>query len=189
MKDELDKALCEKYPKIFAQRNAPMSETCMCWGFACGDGWYNIIDQLCNYIQHHIDQNEESIQRATEYKVRREAAQNGDWTLFDKWFEEMYPTRGTEDLKKKEMGALLAEVPAHRAIPEQIRQVEAVQVKEKFGTLRFYYDGGDDFIHGLTTMAEAMSARTCEECGAPGELGGRGWVRTLCAKHAKKKAK
>jgi len=189
MKDELDKALCEKYPKIFAQRNAPMSETCMCWGFACGDGWYNIIDMLCTNIQHHIDQNEKSIERATEYKIRRDAALADDWSLFDKWFAEMYPARGTDDLKKREMGALLAAVPTHRKIPNRIPQVEAVQVKEKFGTLRFYYDGGDEFINGLVTMAESISGRTCEVCGAEGKHRSGGWIRVLCDKHAKQRDK
>ena len=48
----------------------------------------------------------------------------------------------------------------------------ADQVKEKFGTLRFYYTGGDDRIDGMVRMAESMSAVTCETCGAPGKLRG-----------------
>jgi hypothetical protein len=55
MKQELDKYLCKVFPKIFAERNLPMQETAMCWGFECGDGWFNIINQLCQNIQHHID--------------------------------------------------------------------------------------------------------------------------------------
>ena len=55
MNEELDKQLCEKYPKIFKMRNASMQETCMCWGFEHGDGWYDIIDAACKNIQHHID--------------------------------------------------------------------------------------------------------------------------------------
>ena len=35
MTKELDEALCAKYPKIFANRNKGMQETCMCWGFEC----------------------------------------------------------------------------------------------------------------------------------------------------------
>ena len=58
--------------------------------------------------------------------------------------------------------------------------VEAVQVKQKFGGLRFYYNGGDEFIQGLTSMAEAISNRTCEECGSPGTQNNAGWVRTRC---------
>jgi hypothetical protein len=55
MRDELDRLLCERYPKIFKMRNASMQETCMCWGFSHGDGWFDIIDSACKNIQHHID--------------------------------------------------------------------------------------------------------------------------------------
>lgn len=34
-----------------------------------------------------------------------------------------------------------------------------VQVKEKFGGLRFYVMGGDDYIFGLIAMAESYSHR------------------------------
>jgi hypothetical protein len=55
MKDEFDKRLCEKYPKIFKNRHGSMNETCMCWGFAHGDGWYDIVESLCSNIQNHVD--------------------------------------------------------------------------------------------------------------------------------------
>lgn len=51
MHPELDKALCERYPLIFAQRHAPMTATAMCWGFACEDGWYSLVDALCEELQ------------------------------------------------------------------------------------------------------------------------------------------
>lgn len=127
MKQELDDALCAKYPKIFANRNSPMTETAMCWGFECGEGWYNIIDQLCANIQSHIN-----------------------------WQEKQ-----------------------GKIVP----QVVAEQVKEKFGTLRFYYRGGDDIIDGMVRMAESMSSVTCEECGVPGKCGGTGWISTRCENH------
>lgn len=57
------------------------------------------------------------------------------------------------------------------------------QIKEKFGGLRFYYDGGDDVVDGMVRMAESWAARTCEECGHPGTTRSGGWVRTLCDKH------
>lgn len=64
-----------------------------------------------------------------------------------------------------------------------VEQVVVAQIKEKFGTLRFYYDGGDDQISGMVRMAEAWADRSCEECGAPGTAGGQGWIRTLCPVH------
>ncbi|MDP2683473.1 MAG: hypothetical protein Q8P20_00295 [bacterium] len=50
---------------------------------------------------------------------------------------------------------------------QHVKQVEAVQVKEKYGSLRFYYDGGDDYINGVVAMAEELSIFTCERCGGP----------------------
>ena len=137
MKQELDKLLCEKYPKMLINRNKPMTETCMCWGFECGDGWFQILDSLMGNIQHHIDWNNKNFEKGyTQYK--------------------------------------------------QVPQVTLDQVKEKFGTLRFYYTGGDDYISGLVAMAESMSAVTCEQCGNPGTTGGQGWISTLCETHRNK---
>jgi hypothetical protein len=127
MKEELDSYLCKTYPKLFVNRDLPMKETAMCWGFSCGDGWFNIINQLCQTIQHHID-----------------------WKNKDK---------------------------------EVVQQVTVDQVKEKFGGLRFYYTGGDDYIRGVVSMAEAMASVTCEDCGNPGEGRFDNWFRTLCDKH------
>jgi hypothetical protein len=63
--------------------------------------------------------------------------------------------------------------------------VEVVQVKEKFGTLRFYISEGDDVIYELINFAEEMSAVTCEVCGSPGVMRNRGWMQTLCDAHDK----
>ncbi len=65
--------------------------------------------------------------------------------------------------------------------------VIATQVKEKYGTLRFYYTGGDEYLDGVVSMAETISAKTCETCGAPGELREGGWLKTLCDEHAKER--
>jgi len=131
MKQEYDTYLCTTFPKMFVNRYKPMTETTMCWGFECGDGWFNIINQLCANIQHHID-----------WKNRNE---------------------------------------------EVVPQVTVDQVKEKFGSLRFYFTGGDDYIRGMATMAESMSGVTCEQCGNPGSTVGRGWLTTLCEKHAEER--
>jgi hypothetical protein len=124
MKRELDEYLCKTYPKMMVNRDKPMTETAMCWGFSCGDGWFPILNQLMGNIQSHIDW------------------KNG-------------------------------ECP----------QVTLDQVKEKFGTLRFYYTGGDDYIRGLVSMAESMSGITCEKCGKPGTRTGGSWIKTACKEH------
>jgi len=141
MRNELDKDLCERFPKLFVNRHADMKTTAMCWGFDCGDGWYNILSVLCGSIQSHIDWRNETRER------------------------------------------LLKDNPYNRPIPDEIEQVVVDQVKEKFGTLRFYYHGGDDIIDGMVSMAESMSAVTCEKCGKPGYQSIGGWIVTLCKEH------
>ena len=101
MKEELDKILVEKFPKIFADRHKSSQESCMYWGFDHGNGWYNLINSLCSCIQHYLD-----------YK------------------------------------------------PE-VSQVVAAQVKEKYGSLRFYFRGGDEYIRGLVDMVSYLSNSTC----------------------------
>jgi len=128
MKQELQDKLFNKYPWIFRQKDLPMDQTCMCWGITTGDGWYNIIDTLCDQIQRYIQHNLN---------------------------------------KDKDPGVV---------------KVEAAQVKEKFGALRFYYTGGDEFISGLVCMTESLSRKTCETCGAPGKSEDKsGWIKTLCS--------
>lgn len=63
----------------------------------------------------------------------------------------------------------------------EISQLEVTQVKEKFGTLRFYYEGGDRLIGGMVWLAEYVSGKTCEECGKYGKRGIRyNWYSTKC---------
>jgi hypothetical protein len=64
-----------------------------------------------------------------------------------------------------------------------IEQVVVEQIKEKFGGLRFYYQGGDEYISGLVTLAELWASNTCETCGQRGQRRSGGWVRTLCDEH------
>jgi len=141
---EFDAMMCKTFPEIFADRNAPMTETCMCWGFSCGPGWYPLLFDLCQKI---------------DYVSRR-------------------------------LGII----------------VKASQVKEKFATLRFYWNGilrpkpqsedlptnmsmDDDIIDTLVSHAENESARTCDVCGEYGKTYRIcGWMRTLCAKHAAEEA-
>ena len=64
---------------------------------------------------------------------------------------------------------------------------ETVQVKEKYGTLRIYYEAEPDVSDRLDRIIEAaehLSAHICEKCGAPGEIRPGGYVRTLCDEHA-----
>lgn len=149
MRKELDEKLCTLFPKIFADRKAFVGTSAMCWGFECGDGWYEIIYHLCSNIQEYIDGRQAATDRAIEHNAKNEA-------------------EGREYRFK---------------VPEPVTQVIAVQVKEKFGGLRFYVHGGDEVTDHYITFAENMSYRVCDECGHIGQLYKGGWWHTKCEEH------
>jgi hypothetical protein len=187
MKQELDALLCEKYPKMMVNRNKARQETAMCWGFECGDGWYNILNQLMGNIQHHIDWKQKQHDWAVKYNEMAVAGKSGNAELFADLVAKEYadqPTIGADYIRERCEEMIKNPL---RDVPELVPQVTLDQVKEKFGTLRFYYTGGDDYIRGMVTMAEAMSGCTCESCGNPGERRGGGWVRTICEPCEEKK--
>lgn len=180
MSPELDAVLCERYPKIFANRYKSMQETCMCWGFECGDGWYSILSNACMLIQARVNHLVERRARIIERNEAKAAYYAGDNSKMYAYFR----VKDTANISPwtAERIALLA-CEKEEEVPPEVSQFVAVQVKEKFGTLRFYYTGGDDVTDGIVRMAEAMSAVTCEVCGNPGTSNGEGWLRTLCEAH------
>jgi len=123
MSPDKNLALVIKYPEIFRDRRGNMQETAMCWGFDCGDGWYDILDRLC----------------ATLIELSKEA------------------------------------YPPHIPV--------ASQVKEKYGGLRFYLVSGTRAQYDACATAELESEKTCEQCGEPGEIRGRGWFYAACDAH------
>jgi len=178
MTEELDKKLCEKYPKIFADRDADMKDTCMCWGFP-GDGWYWLIDHLCLMIQNHIDNQENNNKRNEEFNLVLALAKEGHFGAFI----EYYKTFSIEFIDKE-----ILKVPTleYREV-KPVYQVVASQVKEKFGGLRFYIDGGDEVVHAYINFAEHLSYWICEHCGSTKEIGYTGgWIMTLCKTCAEK---
>jgi hypothetical protein len=62
-----------------------------------------------------------------------------------------------------------------------VQDFKIVQIKEKFGGLRFYVDGADKEINAWISFAESMSYEICEECGTNQNIGTTsGWIRTIC---------
>ena len=181
MRKELDEALCAKYPKIFKDRHGDMRETAMCWGFSCGDGWYNIIDSACALIQGHIDSQLRHIEFVKKWNEEIQKAHLDDWTFLYEKHKSPKSVEWLNENLEKEKEKYLIEL---RPVPEPYHQVVASQIKEKYGTLRFYYYGGDQYVDGVVAMAEYLSGLTCEICGNPGKTVGGGWVRTLCRTHA-----
>lgn len=90
---------------------------------------------------------------------------------YDGWYDLIY--RLCEDIEK--------------AGPSDFK---ALQVKEKFGTLHFYYSGGNAEIHKLVSKAENESSEICEKCGSKENVTteGPGWIFTLCPACRKEKS-
>ena len=71
-------------------------------------------------------------------------------------------------------------------LPEVARAgVYVTQVKEKYGTLRFYMSTETDEMSDAIRFAEAESEVTCEICGKPGRTEGESWLSTVCPEHSK----
>ena len=127
MKEELESKLRKSHSEIIGET-----------AIEVGDGWYNILDLLCDEVKNHLDWH------------------NGE---------------GEYEHRKQCMGK------GYKFVP----QLKATQIKEKFGGLRFYTEGGDEYVVGLVAMAERLSGRICESCGSIGVKNKEGWIRTLCS--------
>ena len=167
MRKELDEALCAKYPLVFRDRHENMQVTAMCWGFDCGDGWYNIIDTLCSYL-------------TSDYRQ----AQSRYESIKDKLDQPTYGFKADGDPVGKIITQEMIDESKVKKDEEAVKVPVAVQVKEKFGGLRFYVHAATDKHYNYISFAESMSYRTCEECGAPGKTYTDGWHMTLCDIHA-----
>ncbi|MDI9849525.1 hypothetical protein QM467_15825 [Rhodoblastus sp. 17X3] len=69
----------------------------------------------------------------------------------------------------------------------EVQRLRARQVKQKFGTLRFYADPASDEARAMIGFAGALSAKICERCGNKGRLRPARWVKTLCDPCAEKR--
>ncbi len=120
--------LKRRYPLLYIEYDNPdftIRNSCMAWGFECGDGWFDLLDRLSAKIEARLNELLKS---------------------------------GTE----------VENLPV------------ALQVKEKFGGLRFYTRYHDDEIENLINEAEDESYRICMKCGSEGHPNEQGWVSTLC---------
>ena len=168
MTKELQEKLFTKYDKMFRDRSKPMSETCMCWGCSCDDGWYHILDHMCAQLEHLreeydvvviFDQIKEKfgtlrIYHHEEYGDRwTKEGEWKDWKIDDK-SEIEYSSLGWRHSGKM--------VSAAQHVSDQIEEVIRV--------------------------TDMMSHITCEKCGMTGATQTEGgWITTLCDNCKQKK--
>ena len=215
MNKENTMKLVRRFPVLYQDFYSDMRETCMCWGFSHGDGWFDIIWQLSLAIEEELG-----------YSWLQER-----WFLFakkysQKWNNLIYKLSPVRERKYKMEGKGTKEDPMRRVLvhydpppfDEKIAQFlfgktakigkyevdrialkklrwdpqtgfAVVQVKEKFGGLRYYINAGNARIYNLITLAERLADVTCENCGRLGKERPGGWIQTLCDECAKPKEK
>lgn len=170
MNHHYDNYLCKKYPTLYRLRHDPPAKSAMFWGFSVGDGWFNIINTLSagltrKYRQAEYDYN----------YIKDKLGVLRDSDIPESKYNPIVTAEMIQE-KKQAMDDEYAISPV------------AVQVKEKFGGLRFYVRGPvtDDQMT-MISFAEHLASNTCEVCGKRGRRRGGGWIRTLCNEHAKEK--
>jgi hypothetical protein len=179
MDKELDEKLCKDFPKIFRDRYADMRTTCMCWGFP-NSGWEPLIRTFCTLAQSHINHSRKSRARYLRHKriYKRVVKENRVREYAEQYYKDYYDNSSLVQKMVADPESIYQTWDKQE--PVACPQVVAMQVKEKFGTIRFYYSGGDDYISGLESFMDYMSGQTCESCGKPGKLRGGGWILCEC---------
>lgn len=72
------------------------------------------------------------------------------------------------------------EIKAELKKIKYLRKYRIMQIKEKFGSLRWYDAGNNAEIQNIINKYEEISARTCIICGKPAEYISRGWISPYC---------
>lgn len=179
MKQELEEQLYTKYPKIFQDKNKSCQETCMCWGISCDDGWYWLLDNLCSQLQYNTDNNNHTYIPAT----RKDKIKNYIRLLITDLLRKLTFIKYKY---KKPILKYLRSIEINKIKVESGRypQIIAAQVKEKFGGLRFYINGGTNEQYDTISFAESLSYNICENCGSTKNVTteGKGWIKSLCKK-------
>jgi len=172
MNQEQDQELVKNFPNLYKDRYGDMKNTCLCWGFECGSGWYNLIYELSEKLEEKILEIKKQNPPVRFYKIKKKfdnILMRANYKILN-FFGWRHPigskiTRALSLLRPK-LG--VEYFPC------------ASQVKEKYGTLRFYMTCETDEMSKIIRTAEKKSAITCEGCGLPGKRNTLGWISTLC---------
>lgn len=162
MNNELQQKLFDKYPRLFKQRKLSMSETAMCWGIDCGPGWYDLLDQLCGWINWHMEKNAHTFPQVEFTQVKEKFGQ----------LRVYYETR-----------------PIPKKVYDKFKKKYCTYLPDTYDEyMKDLSDGcGHHELEGAISFAETLSGTICEDCGKPGTLDSRyNWYSTLCPKCDKK---
>jgi len=163
MDNKIEAALVKDFPELFRDINKPMTETCMCWGCDCGNGWEPILRRAFNQLYDIeppivLDQVKEKYGGLRIYY-------HGGPRAKRRWFGWIFWLPG-----------LLFGIKHNwRRLPRSLFHCFRVANVNT-------YKHSIDVVQGIVDAAEAESFRVCESCGACGAPNHRGWISTLCGK-------
>lgn len=169
MSPELEQKLVEKYPDLFRDVNRSPRESLMCFGCEHGDGWYDIIDNLCGYVTY--------LQNNVSYYLGLKGS-------VDKGFDGCFrcPKVIFTQIKEK-YGTLrvywnFEEIENYDEIKSNLKDPNELDecIKRYSNT-----------IDSVINFCEYLSSKTCEMTGKPGKLYSKGWCVTLCKEEAIKR--
>lgn len=181
MNSELEQRLFKKYKRLFRSQvdSSGIAVAPLVYSIECRDGWFNLIDRLLTSINEHVESSRNQRARDLRYNRALKAAKSGNPNYLYNYFQfgmrsyKIDPWVVDRAHSEMQIGKLKEPSPA-------VSHVYVTQIKEKFGSLRFYYTGGDEYVSGMVALAESMSNVICEGCGAPGSKTRSGWIRVLC---------
>lgn len=199
--------LMSAYPQLFPKDadGQPREPDCGVW---CPVGWQPMVEELCDHINYYLENNNTWIEKYVAYyavcsRIYKFLRIGRIMQYLSKTIDPVvYPQGGcilaskVDEIRKASpfrtwltrqvwrLDSFLR--PTKRFVKKLIPPVTITQIKSKFGTLRFYYDGGDKQINGMVSFAERISGTICEVTGTKGKLCiHRGWYKTLCEEKMK----
>jgi len=200
MKAKFEEILWEKFPLLYADRNESLKRSLMGFGFECDDGWYKIIYELSEKLEKEIEQYIKDNPKLECYSCGCEKDKHlrmvgcTNTLVFPrriKYYRSSYKTskwRKTINKFINKVSPFLNKILFYlpgKKVPCRCKAYSpshprAIQVKEKYGTLRFYLSHETDKMERLISEAESKTSTTCESCGSEGEVRNDGWVATRC---------
>ena len=174
MNPELEKQLVEKYPTLFKFHGGSPSETCMAWGCEHDDGWYDLLDNLCQYItavcrgNMVVKYKDDYIKTDEEKKVERETGlKNAHIPV---------PQARFSQIKEKFAGLRIYFDMYHDIPDEELAKYDDEDYSKQ-------YDRYWNEVSNAINFTEFLSHKTCEICGKKGKVNRNGWWKTLCPEH------
>jgi hypothetical protein len=154
MKEENELKLVKRFPIIFRDYKEDPRNTPMAWGFECGDGWFQLIWDLCENI-------EKLAEGKDIYIIAEQVKQKFGRLRF-------YYHPVSEKLSKYRIRNFMFQ----KRLGKEYHAISGIRKK--------IWKSVEEKIDDAINKAESDSGKICEKCGNPGELSGKSYVQTLC---------